>query len=108
MSQISYRFSDFEYIQFKQDTRIKQKRTFDEDISCVQLNYFIQLISSSRQRGSQDRGQGQREEGRAVQEVPGGAQDRPHGVHQGQRASVPRPHPLRVHGLGGCGVQLVL
>ena len=65
----------------------------------VQLKYFIQLIFSSRQRGSQDRGQGQREEGRAVQEVPGGAQDRPHGVHQGQRAPVPRPHPLRVHGL---------
>ena len=81
------------------EVKIKQKRTFDEEISCVQLKYFIRLISSSRQRGSQDRGQGQREEGRAVQEVPGGAQDRPHGVHQGQRATVPRPHPLRVHGL---------
>ena len=36
----------------------EQKRTFDEEISCVQLKYFIRLISSSRQRGSQDRGQG--------------------------------------------------
>merc|ERR1712037_490317 len=57
------------------------------------------LGQSARQRGEEDRGQDHWKEGRSMQEAAKGSQGGSPGVHKGQRAPGPWPHPLRVHGV---------